>query len=62
MLEATLSTVTLFVALVLTLLAFGVGAFICDRRGRMFIAAFLSACAWASAAVLALLTWLVFRK
>jgi hypothetical protein len=52
----------LFVPIVLTFLAFGVSAFVSDRQGHMFIAAFLAAGAWLSAAALALVTWLAFRR
>jgi hypothetical protein len=59
---ATLPTTTLFVAIVLTFLAFAVSAFVCDRQGHMFVAAFLAAGAWLSAAALALVTLLAFQR
>ena len=60
--DATFTTATFFVAIALTFLAFTVAAFLCDRAGRMFIAAFLAAGAWLSAAVLAFVTWLAFLR
>jgi hypothetical protein len=62
MLKATMPSVTLFVAIVPTFIAFAVAAYLCDRAGRMFIAAFLSAGAWLPAAALALITWVAFRR
>jgi hypothetical protein len=62
MLKATMPTVTLFVAVVLTFLTFAVAAYFCDRAGRLFMAAFLSAGAWLSVAALALITWLASRR
>jgi hypothetical protein len=62
MLKATMPTVTLFVAIVPAFLAFCVAAYFCDRTGRMFIAAFLSAGAWLCAAALAFVIWRAFRQ
>jgi hypothetical protein len=61
MLKAAMLGAMWFAAIGLAFLAFAAGAFLCDRAGRMFIAAFLSAGAWACAAAFALLMWLAFR-
>jgi hypothetical protein len=53
---------TVFVAVVLTFVAFAMAAYLCERAVRMFVAAFLSAGAWLSVAILALITWLTFRR
>jgi hypothetical protein len=59
---ATFPTITMFMLIVISLLAFAVSAVACNRSGHMFIAAFLAAGAWLFAAALALLAWLTFRR
>jgi hypothetical protein len=54
MLRSAMPTAMWFAAIALAFLGFAAGAFLCDRAARMFIAAFLSAGAWGSAAGLAL--------